>query len=81
MEWELEYEMLNEFEMLKDLSAESFEALYRAMLSNATKLNEYDSFNNYFSLNVSLHYKFQSYQTRMMITLFERYFPQLSYGI
>ncbi len=50
MEWELEYEMLNEFEMLKDLSAESFEALYRAMLSNVTKLNEYDSFNNYFSL-------------------------------
>ena len=50
MEWELEYEMLNEFEMLKDLSAESFEALYRAMLSNATELNEYDSFNNYFSL-------------------------------
>ena len=50
MEWELEYEMLNEFEMLKDLSAESFEALYREMLSNVTKFNEYDSFNNYFSL-------------------------------
>ena len=50
MEWELEYEMLNEFDMLHDLSAESFEALYRAMLRNVTKFSAYDSFNNYFSL-------------------------------
>ena len=49
VEWKLEYDMLEEFEMLKDLSPRSFERLYLEMLDNAT-MGNYDTFKKYLSL-------------------------------